>query len=113
MKIEYLLIAFLAVFLLSQSACRKETVLVWMIYNETVCSDPWGDASLSNCDKNTNIFQYFIAKDIFVHEIRYTNDGTSGVNTGCSESTGTRIWCQIKEKHMSSLLSLGFQQSGT
>lgn len=112
MKIRYLFIAFLVIFLIIQSACRKDPTYIWMIYDETLCSDPWGESAASICEKNTKIFQFFIDKDIFVHEIRFTYDGNSGLNSGCSETTGTRIWCQIKEKHISSLILQGFYQSG-
>ena len=110
------------------SSCEKETIIIkpitvvepivvdttvevdtiWMYYDETGCSDPWGVGSISEQEKKVNIENYLNGLNIDVFLIEISEDGVADNCFACYCKTGFIIKCKIKEEDVTTLLNDGF-----
>ena len=110
-------------------SCEKETVVttteepitvicveaaavdtVWVFYDETYCSDPWGVFNVVEQEKLNNIKNYLIDLNIEVLEIEISEENAPDDNFGCGNKSGFVIKCKINIEDLNQLIAEDFYQ---
>lgn len=103
------IISFILVFHLI-SACEKSHDSTWMYYEETYCSDPWEKIGPTDEERKQEIAKYLQSKGVDVLEIKITSEGNQQHCYACHCTTGELIKCEILNKDITKLQTLGFYQ---
>lgn len=90
------------------SGCKKTQDTIWVYYDETYCSDPWGDIGTSDAERKEGIAKYLQGEGINIFRIEITNEGNEQFCYACHCTTGKFIKCEISEEDISEIKALGF-----
>jgi hypothetical protein len=82
------------------SACKNDTI--WVYYDETFCSDQWGNSDISDKDKMKEVKKYLKSKQISVLKIEIIFDETPSIIMceACHCKSGKIIKCEINEEDL-------------
>lgn len=92
------------------SGCKKEEETTWVYYDETYCSDAWGQHNIAESEKKDNVKKYLETKGVKVLEIEILNDGIEDVCQVCNCKTGKRIKCKTTESDIKTIINAKFYQ---
>ena len=98
-------------FFLTTYGCEKENVTLWVVYDETACSDPWGAHAVSEEEKRKNITTYFAEKGGEILEVKFDEGNVYLPCAMCVCTTGTAILCKIKRTNLNLFEEEGFRRN--
>ncbi|MGF1560438.1 MAG: hypothetical protein ACFCUL_15230 [Flavobacteriaceae bacterium] len=108
---KYFLFAFIGIALLSCSNDDNLNNDVFVLYNQTYCSDPWGYGDDNNelADKIKN---YFNAENIEISNLTIDNNGTGAPQlcNACFCLSGKRIIGKVGRQDLDNIKEYGFQE---
>ena len=90
--------------------CEKLVKTSWVYYDETYCSDPWGNADVDDAKKPDNVEKYFKGKKIRIFKVEILSDGMMDSCYSCGCKSGKRIRCKIKTKDKSEMKAVNFYE---
>jgi hypothetical protein len=97
--------------LLATSSCKKDKDTLWVYYDETFCSDAWGDSDELEPIKKNNIKAYLKNNNVEVFEIKFSKFfPEEGYCKSCGCRSGVRIESKIKARDLDKALSFRFYQ---
>lgn len=92
------------------SSCEKTINTTWVYYDETYCSDPWGNSGVFEEEKKINVVKYFEEKNIKIYAIEVLYDGKKEECEACHCHSEIRIKCRVKKKNVKAMLNASFYQ---
>ena len=104
---RYSIIFFLICFYVF-TGCEKSGDTIWVYYDETYCSDPWGEVGTTDPERKEVIAEYLRSEGINIFRIEITGEGNQQVCLACHCTTGKLIKCEILENDFSKIKGLGF-----
>lgn len=105
---KHLLIIFFLLGLCMITGCKKSQDTTWVYYDETYCSDPWGEIGATDGERKEGIAEYLQSEGLNIFRIEITNEGDEQFCYACHCTTGKLIKCEILEKDFSEIETLGF-----
>ena len=90
----------------SFTACQKDTI--WVYYDETYCSDKWGDSDVPDNKKIKNVKKYLKSKEISVFKIEISYTGAYEICQACTCKSGNVIKCKISETDLQKSINENF-----
>ena len=106
---KYILLAFIGLTFLSCSNDDDSKEDVFVLYNQTNCSDPWGYSDDNNelADKINN---YLKAENIEISNVTIDNNGTAISCNACFCLSGKRIIGKVSRQDLNNIKEYGFQE---
>ena len=86
------------------NACSGEGI--WMVYQETGCSDPW--RNLDEESTEDKVIQYLKEQGVKVREIEIVNYSSGPFCYACSCPTGNNIRVRVAKSDKDKLIELEF-----
>ena len=94
----------LTIALLGSLACEPED-RIWMVYEETQCSDPWG---FNSNDTGSKVKDYLKERGIKVFDVEVVRYSIGPFCAACSCPSGRNIRVEVRDSDREALIGLGF-----
>lgn len=96
--------------ILAMNSCEKIVDTTWVYYDETSCSDAWGNSTLADHAKEKALKEYLNDKNIKTFEVVSSKSKTPEACDACHCKTGVVFECKIRDKHLDKSILLEFYQ---
>ncbi|ASV30437.1 hypothetical protein [Maribacter cobaltidurans] len=106
---KYILLAFIGITFLSCSNNDDSNENVFVLYNQTNCSDPWGYSD-DNKELEDKINNYLKEENIEISNVTINNDGTAISCNACFCLSGKRIVGKVSRQDLESIKEFGFEE---
>lgn len=106
-----IIISIIALCLVAFNSCQKTKDKVLVYYDETFCSDAWGNNDVPEPLKKNNIEAYLKSNGVKVFQIKFSTFlPEEGFCRGCGCRSGGRIESKIAAQDLEKALLLRFYQ---
>ncbi|MBO3099855.1 hypothetical protein [Gelidibacter pelagius] len=109
MKQFTLLLLFIGLTFLGCSKDDDATDTIFVLYNQTYCSDPWEFAENNN-ELIDSIKNYFESVNIAISNVKIDDKGTPQFCNACHCLSGNRIIATVSTDDLDAIKAYGFQE---
>jgi|26BtaG_2_1085354.scaffolds.fasta_scaffold03626_4 hypothetical protein len=106
---KYLFILLIGLIALGCSTDDDASDAVFVLYNQTYCSDPWESID-DNRELTVKISTYFASENIAISNLKIDDKGTQQDCFGCGCLTGKRIILKVNKNDLDAIMAYGFQE---